>query len=190
MSTGEWDEKDDVLETAELLKDEIDTVDDFDMLEDELRVDDEIIAAEQRENDQLRAQLAAKSVGPDMTATEVMQREGKVEIKRDWLGRRKVDETNYKEHLDVPVQENVFTVHGKSFHSFNEALQYEVLQDLKNKTFCMDRFGFEDHAVDAEDERPNSVECMGEFCIPLDLLAENIDEIALILREYEKKKQR
>jgi hypothetical protein len=166
-------EKDIVLETFNELEDEIDNVDDADFLERELEEEEEI-------NHRLRAELAAEK-GVDRTATE---------IKRDWLGRPKVDETTYKNHLDLPVEEKVFTVHGKNFHSYNEALQFEVLTDLKNKTFAFDRYGFEYHAIEAEDNKTDSVESLGEFCIPLDCLAQNIDEISLILREYQQKKQR
>jgi hypothetical protein len=174
---GDCDDDDDiVLETADLLNDEIDTVDEVDSLREELATEDTILDAEAREIDRLQNELAAKN--------------DKAEIKRDWLGRPKVDETTYKNHLDIPVQQNVFEVHGKTFHSFNEALQFEVLTDLKNKTFAFDRYGFEDHAIEAEDNKPNSVESLGEFCIPLDCLAQNIDEISLILREYQQKKQR
>jgi hypothetical protein len=178
--SGDYDTIDDldgdddiVIDTFNELEEEIDIVDTASVLERELD-------AEEAENARLRSELAAEK-GVDRTATE---------IKRDWLGRPKVDETTYKNHLDLPVEEKVFTVHGKNFHSYNEALQFEVLTDLKNKTFAFDRYGFEDHAIEAEDNKPYSVENLGEFCIPLDCLAQNIDEISLILREYQQKKQR
>lgn len=181
-----------VLEEVEMLEDDIDMVTSFDDINDEAdelsnsvaylqQVNSELQnenASLQNEEVQLKSQLAGTDRRMHELENELAHQPAKVQ------GAQSVDVDYNSDILGTPERHDAFFVGEVSFKTKNEALQYEVLQALVDKNWC-NGDEYDDGEYDTPLERIRET-----YQMPLGTLADNIDKIAMILREYEQKKDR
>lgn len=193
-----------ILEEVDMLEDDIDMVEEFDSCETDLEKEEDKVrelqianCALQNENASIQneeVQLKSQLGGTDRHVHELERQLEEAEQQIQRIQGAKVaavpnnKETNVDTTTDdvlgTPERRDAFFVGKNSFKTKNEALQFEVLQALVDEDWT-------NHDDYDDNDYDNALERIREtHQIPLGTLADNIDKIAGILREYELKKDR
>lgn len=189
-----------ILEEVETLDTEIEEVEDFDTIEEELEsenimeIEDEAsISSLQNENYKLQNEVIAdeetiRKLEKEIEAgAAVTNYNDPFKDKEDYV--ETINVSRHDENLASPKETKAFEVNGIIFKAKNSALEYEVCQRLIDIDLAEHHTDYSCSDCYDEDDG-DGLDKMGQYIIPLDVLANNIDRVAELLREYEQKKDR